>query len=488
MKKPFINSSLKSLILLLLLVVGTTNLTAQTHSEKIAQLMRTYEDFKQFNGSVLVAENGEVIYKDGLGMANFEWDIPNTADTKHRLGSITKQFTAALILLLVEEGKIELDKPVTAYLPEYPANTGAKITIHHLLTHTSGVPNYTAFPNFFKDLSRNPYTPKESTELFKDKELDFEPGEKFSYSNSGYNLLGYIIEEVTGKSYEDALEEMIFTPLNMKDSGYDHHEMILKKRATGYQKSGSLYRNSPYIDMSIPYAAGSLYSTAEDLYKWDRALKSNKLLTNASKKLMFGEYASAWGGSYGYGWHVNYIPIENSKDSLKVISHGGGINGFNTNIFRIPEDDNLIVLLNNTGGANLNAITLSIKNILYNEPYSSPKQSVALALLERINKDGLEAGLSHFENLIKMDSYKLSEGEMNSLGYQFLAENKTEEAIAIFKLNVKQFPESSNTYDSLGEAYLKTGNKDLALENYKIAHKLNPKNLNAKKIVEDLSL
>lgn len=488
MKKTFINSALKSLFLGLFLIVSSVHLNAQSHSEKIAELMRTYEEFKQFNGSVLVAENGEVIYKDGLGMANFEWDIPNTADTKHRLGSITKQFTAALILLLVEQGKIELDKPINTYLLDYPESTGSKITIHHLLTHTAGVPNYTSFPNFFKDLSRNPYTPKESTELFKDKELDFEPGEKFSYSNSGYNLLGYIIEEVTGKTYEEALEEMIFTPLNMEDSGYDHHERILKKRATGYQKSGNQYKNSPYLDMSIPYAAGSLYATAEDLYKWDRALKNDELLTKASKKLMFGEYASAWGGSYGYGWHVSYIPLEKGDDSLKVISHGGGINGFNTNILRIPEDDNLIVLLNNTGGANLNAITLNIKNILYDEAYTSPKQSIALVLLEKINAEGLDAGLVKFEELLKMDSFQLIESEMNSLGYQFMGENKTEEAIEIFKLNVNQFPESSNTYDSLGEAYLKIGNEELALKNYKIAYKMNPKNLNAKKIIEDLSL
>ena len=163
-----------------------------------------------------------------------EWKIQNSADTKHRLGSITKQFTAMLIMQLMEEGKLKLDVPMTKYLPEYPKENGDKITIHHLLTHTSGLPNYTSFPSFFGDTSRDPYTPQEFVSYFADSTLNFEPGEKFAYSNSGYFLLGYIIETVTGNTYEDELRTRIFNPLAMDDSGYDNHPDILEKRASGY--------------------------------------------------------------------------------------------------------------------------------------------------------------------------------------------------------------------------------------------------------------
>ena len=237
----------------------------QSKTKQLDDLLNKYTQYGQFNGSVLVADQGKIIYKKGFGMANMEWDIPNAPDTKHRLGSITKQFTAMLIMQLVADGKLDLQSPVSKYLPDYSHVNGDKITIHQLLNHTSGTPNYTSFPKFFKEMSRNSYTPTEMLETFADSTLNFTPGERFAYSNSGYILLGAIIEKVTGKSYEKVLQEKIFDPLKMKDTGYDHHNAILKKRATGYEMKGSLPENSPYIDMSTPYAAGSMYSTVEDL-------------------------------------------------------------------------------------------------------------------------------------------------------------------------------------------------------------------------------
>ena len=197
--------------------------------------MKTYHAYDQFNGSILVADKGDVIYSKGLGLANMEWDIPNASDTKHRLGSITKQFTAALILQFVEQGKLDLNAPIAKYLKNYPKAQGDKITIHHLLTHSAGIPNYTSLETF-QDIYRNPYTPKEFLTVFQDSVLEFNPGEKFAYSNSGYFLLGVILEEVSGKSYETLLHENILSPLNMTATGYDHHDRILKNRATGYFK------------------------------------------------------------------------------------------------------------------------------------------------------------------------------------------------------------------------------------------------------------
>ncbi len=266
----------------------------QNKTAQLENLLNKYTEYGQFNGSVLVADKGKVFYKKGFGMANMEWDIPNAPDTKHRLGSITKQFTAMLIMQLVAEGKLDLQATISQYLPEYSKVNGDKITIHQLLTHTSGTPNYTSFPTFFKELSRDPYTPTEMVRLFADSTLTFTPGEKFAYSNSGYIVLGAIIEAVTGKSYETVLQEKILDPLNMKNTGYDHHSTILKKRAAGYEMKGSKPENARYIDMSTPYAAGSMYSTVEDLFLWDQALYTEKLLPKKYRDMMYEKYVPAF--------------------------------------------------------------------------------------------------------------------------------------------------------------------------------------------------
>ncbi len=479
---------LKALTFLCFITLMSSQIiTAQTQSKaaQIEDLINLYSEYGQFNGSVLVAEDGEVIYKNGFGKANMEWDIPNAPNTKHRLGSITKQFTAMLILQLVEEGKLKLDVPITTYLPDYPKATGDKITLHHLLTHTSGIPNYTSFPKFFDDTSRDPFTPTDFILQFKEMELEFVPGEKFSYSNSGYFLLGVIIEKVTGKSYEDNLMEKIFKPLNMKDSGFDHQSVILKNRASGYEKRGDSYINAPYLDMSIPYSAGSLYSTVEDLYLWDRALTSNKLLSEKNKKLMFAPHIKSGSGTYGYGWGVNKMALGTATDSLTVIGHGGGINGFNTLINR-TEDQDLVVLLNNTGGTNLGEMSLNIIKILNDQPYELPQRSLANLLRDEIIQNGVEAGIAEFEKQKNSKEYILKENDMNSLGYQFLQTGKVKEAIAVFKLNVVEFPESSNVYDSLGEAYMEEGNKELAILNYKRSVEMDPSNENGKEMIKKL--
>jgi CubicO group peptidase (beta-lactamase class C family) len=190
----------KSFIGIFILLMSVNISFGQSKIEQLDELINLYTEYGQFNGSVLVAEKSEILFKMGFGLANMEWNIPNQADTKHRLGSITKQFTSMLIMQLVEQGKLKLDVPISTYLPDYPKSNGDIITIHHLLTHTSGTPNYTSFPGFFRDSSRDPYAPEDFVSVFADSTLQFKPGEKFAYSNSGYFLLGVIIEKVTGKS------------------------------------------------------------------------------------------------------------------------------------------------------------------------------------------------------------------------------------------------------------------------------------------------
>jgi CubicO group peptidase (beta-lactamase class C family) len=456
----------------LLLLITTLAAFSQSKVEKMDALMRQYVENRQFNGSVLVAENGKVIFKKGYGMANMEWSIPNAPDTKFRLGSITKQFTAMLVMQLVEKGKIKVNDKITTYLPDYPKATGDKITVHHLLTHTSGIPNYTNFPKFFENLSRDPYTPDAFVKQFSELPLEFEPGSTFNYSNSGYFLLGVLIEKVTGKPYAQVLQEQILTPLQMKDTGYDLFEPILAKRAAGYEKKGSKFVNAAYLDMSIPYAAGSLYSTVEDLYLWDQALYTDKLISASSKAILFTPFLS----NYAYGWGVSKMKMGELKDSLLTIGHGGGINGFNTIITRLPKDKQLVVLLNNTGGAPLGAIQKNLLNILYNQPVMPPKKSIADAFRQTLTSSSLEKAVQQFQTLKTDKAYVLNEGEINALGYEFLAEGKKKEALAVFDLNVEAFPNSFNVYDSRGETYMALGDKAASIKDYKKSLELNPRN------------
>ena len=451
---------------------------AQDKARQIDELVSVYNKYGQFNGSALVAEHGNVILKKGYGLANMEWNIPNEPDTKFRLGSITKQFTATLILQLAEQGKLKLDGKVSDYLDSYRKDTGGKVTIHNLLSHTSGIPNYTASQGFFQNVSRNPYGVADFIKQYASGDLEFEPGTKFNYSNSGYFLLGAIIEKVTGKPYEQVLKENIFDPVGMKNTGYDHYDQIISKRATGYIKTPKGYQNAPYLDMSIPYAAGSLYSTVEDLYLWDQALNGEKILSAKSKEAMFTVNLS----DYGYGFVMTKVTLGPNKLIVPTVHHGGGINGFNTTIVRLVGDNDLIVLLDNTSqGRYLDKMVEGITNILYGQPFEPAKRSIAEALRTTVVEKDAAAAIKQYRELktTKSNEYDFSEAELNTLGYQLLQLGKNHEAIEIFKLNVEAYPQAFNTYDSLGEAYMVNKEKELAIANYKKSLELNPKNAGA---------
>jgi CubicO group peptidase (beta-lactamase class C family) len=475
------------LILFFLLMVSGCLLFSQDKAAKIDELMRTYSEYGNFNGSILIAENGKVILKKGYGMANMEWNIKNEPDTKFRLGSITKQFTSMLIMQLVEAGKIKLEDKIIKLLPDYRKDIGDKVTIHHLLTHTSGIPGYTELPDFFEKVSREFYKAGDFIKKYCSNDLKFEPGSKWEYSNSGYFILGAIIEKITGETYEDVLKEKIFRPLKMETSGYDHYSTIINKRASGYEKSASGYVNAAYLDMSIPYSAGSLFSTVEDLYLWDQALYGENLLGQKYKDLMFKPQVPAFGGNYAYGWVITQQNIGNEKKT--IISHGGGINGFNTLICRIIDDKNLIVLLNNTGGTFLEIMAHMITNILYDKPYNLPKKPVSAVILKVIEEEGIESAIKKYNDLksLHKNDYDFGENQLNTAGYRLLSQKKNREAIEIFKLNIENFPNSSNLYDSLGEAYMINGDKELAIKNYEKSVELNPKNTNGIKALKNLN-
>jgi len=477
--------ALRLFTLFIVAFISATNTFAQQNVQKIDGLLKQYYDYGQFNGSILVAEKGKIIYEKGFGMANMEWAIPNQPDTKFRIGSVTKQFTAALVLQLVEEGKIKLDGKITDYLTDYRKDTGGKVTIHQLLNHTSGIPSYTSRPKFFAEISRNPYGVSDFVKKFASGDLEFEPGSKFSYNNSGYSLLGAIIERVTGKSYETVLTERILKPLGMTNSGYDNHAPVLHKRASGYQKTPDGFVNAAYLDMSIPYAAGSIYSTVEDLFKWDQSLQEDKILSAESKRLMFTPGL----GNYGYGIRITDQPIGKTGQKIKTIGHGGGINGFNSLLLRAVEKQQTVIILDNVNlGQHHGKITNAIISILNGQPVEPPKRSIAETLYKIAIEKNVASAVTEYRRLKAENSpaFDFSETELNTLGYQLVGMKRMKDAIEIFKLNVEMFPTSGNPYDSLGETYLADDQKDLALANYKKAVELDPANANALLIVRRL--
>lgn len=286
------------------------------------------------SGSVLIARDGEILLAKGYGPANREYGVPNGPETKFRLGSVTKQFTAMAILILEEQGLLGVDDTLDKYYPGYPH--GERITIHSLLTHTSGVNNYNNLPDYHEKMML-PYSIAEVIDWFKSDSLLFEPGERWSYSNSGYVLLAYIIEKVSGLSYEAFLQENIFEPLGMSGSGQDKHFAIIENRASGHAHYGLQVDQALYRDMPFTSGAGSLYSTVTDLFLWDQALYSEKLVSKSTLEKMFTPYKEG----YGYGWFVGDV------FGRKMISHRGGINGFLTNIARFVDDGVLVVCLFN---------------------------------------------------------------------------------------------------------------------------------------------
>lgn len=497
MKKYYLFSSV-CLFLLISLTLGSAQVTGNTDvgnaqfsstdkADKIDQLVSTYAEYGKFDGAILVAEEGNVIYQKAFGWANREWDIPNQMDTKFRIASMTKQFTAMLIMQLVAEKQLSLSEPISTYLPEYPKESGNQINIHHLLTHSSGIPNYTSFRDYRSIMGKS-MQPTEIIQLFADSSLQFTPGERFNYSNSGYVLLGVIVEKVSGKSYEKVLQEKILKPLQMDHTGIDKPRRLLKNRAIGYNENGARYVNANFIDMSVAFSAGSIYSTVEDLFRWDQALYTQELLPAKYMDLIFTPHIPAWGQHYGYGWNIGKKRIGNTKDYLPVVEHDGGINGFNSLIVRVPSARSSIILLNNTGGAPLYQMSDAISGILYDKSYDFPKKSLARSLYETMAKEGIAAGLSFYEKAKEASEYRLDESEMNRFGYEFLQTERTEEALTVLKLNVEAFPNSFNTYDSYGEILMMRGDKAGAIKNYKRSLALNPKNENGIQMLEKLGV
>lgn len=322
------------------------NETIDKIKKNIENYLYELEEKERFSGAILISIEGEKLISQAYGMANYELDVPNTTKTKFRIGSVTKQFTAAAIMQLHEKGLLSLEDTLDKYIPDYPK--GNKVTIHHLLTHTSGIFNHTSIECFVKNIMRNNHSALELIEEFKNLNYDFRPGAAFSYSNSGYILLGYIIEMISKQSYQQYLQENFFDKLSMHDSGHDDYIKLLKNRASGYVSRGvdRTLTNCDFIDMSVPYAAGALYSTVEDLHTWNEALFQGRVICKENLEKMLVKHAKAEEKNfYGYGFFIN--DLELGGKARRKVYHGGGIPGFFTANSVFPEDGIEIIMITN---------------------------------------------------------------------------------------------------------------------------------------------
>lgn len=326
-----------ALALTSLLLSANTYAAAPATAERMDQIARYYVT-RQFSGAVLVARGDKVLFSKGYEFANLEWRIPNTTATKFRIGSVTKQFTAAAVLLLEERGRLKVDDLVKTYFPEAPVTWG-NITLAQLLSHTAGIPNYTDRPDMMQFSARH-MTPTEIVNTVRDRPLDFVPGAQMRYSNTGYVLLGIVIEKASGMTYEKFLQENFWTPLGMKETGYDESAKVIPQRASGYAPGPAGPVNSYYVDMSTPFSAGALYSTVGDLLIWERALFGKRVLSDASLQKMTTPNKN----DYGFGLSIS------TQAGRKVITHSGGISGFNSNLTYYPDEQVVVVVLSNMSG------------------------------------------------------------------------------------------------------------------------------------------
>ena len=313
-----------------------------------------------FSGVALVADASGVVLQEGYGYANLEWNIPNTPEVRYRVGSISKQFTAAVVMKLVEDGALSFDSTLTELLPWYRADTGSQVTIRQLLNHTSGI-DRSGVPRMIAEHSCCPMPLLEEVTNYCSGDLEWQPGSKFAYNNAGYLILGAVIEEVTGVTYAEALQEKILAPVGMKDTGLDDPSVVLPRRAAGYDLTDEGIRTPSFVHATLASSAGGVYSTVGDLFLWDRALDSDDILAESTRRGMFTPGL----GDYGYGWFIMDMPVGPDHAVRSVIRHPGQGDGFRSIFWRIPEDEITIILINNVGKPSLAAMAEGILDVLH---------------------------------------------------------------------------------------------------------------------------
>jgi CubicO group peptidase (beta-lactamase class C family) len=437
---------------------------AQTKTVQLQKIMQTYHDYNMFDGAVLVAENGKLIYKQAFGLANRKWNIANTTDTKFMLGSVSKSITAMLMLIQVQKGLINLDKTIADYIPEFSKKNGSRITIRQLLSHSSGMPNYDIMKDFFPKISRQNFTREDYIKLYMDSALVFEPGTNYYYSSWGYFTLGYIMERVTGKSYAELMKADIFDKLGMKSSGSYYHTQVIGKRATGYDYSLGGHTSSDFRDQSNTMGTGDLYSTVEDLFKLHIAISNHTLLNKKFTEEMFTPGIRPW--RYGFGWFNQNFKYS-ATDSVFANYHLGMTEGFLSFFIRIPSTNSLVVFLCNSSPTHFFGIATNLIKVLYNKPVTL-KQPVHKVLETLLATAEAAKAVEEYQKMKKDTAHFYIDWlAMDQLGNQLFNLKKYEAARIIFENNAAEFPERDLVLADLAKTYDILGRKEEAIIWYK---------------------
>ncbi len=439
--------------LLLISVFWFGNLHSQIAdpSQRIDSLLTALYGRGQFNGAIVVSVQGKVIYRSAFGKTNTNQEFSPT--TQSNIASLSKGFTAMCIMILAEQGKLQYEDPIVKYLPELKKFSNG-ITIKHLLTHTSGIPDVGDLGIDDPGLTNA----KALKTLAKLKTNFREPGQKYQYSNTGYLLLATIVERITKKKFGDFLNEVILNPLEMK--------------------------NTLLLGSTVPIAVGmgGMLSTVDDLLTWEESFYTEKLVRQSTLDEAFTPFPVKEGTStYGYGWNIAF------NDGDKFIWHTGNADGFRAFIGRRLSEKIGVVILT-AGDSKRMEINEAIINIIHGDPYTLPKMPIADRLYDHISRKGIEKGIACYDSLKSNDfqNYDFSEPQLNSLGYRLLNDKKEKEAIEIFRLNTVAFPQSSNAFDSLGEAYYHAGDTPTAIKCYEKALELDPTNLSSINMLKKL--
>jgi CubicO group peptidase (beta-lactamase class C family) len=370
--------------------------------------------------SILVAKDGKAVYSKGFGSANLESGLKANPDHVFEIGSITKQFTAVAILMLEEQGKLSVDDTITKFIPEYPTQ-GKTITVHHLLNHTSGIKSYTNMESFMT-LARTDMTPIALIDKFKNEPMEFDPGTAFNYNNSGYVLLGHIIEVASGQSYEDFIQANIFDKVGMSKSYYGSMTKLIPNRARGYSETETGYRNANYLSLTLPYAAGSIMSTTGDLLKWQNAISANTLIKRSSldKAINGSTLTTGEDITYGYGF------IKGDLNGSATVEHSGGIFGYSSHGIYLPEENVYVIGLTNCDCGNVGAIVSNVAAMTIGKPYAKTEDAIALSdaqLSKWVGAYAFDAGVVRHITLKDNQLYSQREGSTNLEIYPMTATN-----------------------------------------------------------------
>ncbi|MCK0070215.1 beta-lactamase family protein [Kordiimonas laminariae] len=467
---------------LVLMLFTPLSVYGDVNKAELKELVDGYASKQGFSGTVLIARGGEILVEASYGEADIEWGVPNTPSALYRIGSLSKPLTATLVMALVEDGILSLDGTLADYLPDiYGGTPVAGVTVAQLLSHLSAIQDVPGNYNdpWWQTVARQSFAPETFAREWIKPTLNGTPGERWRYNNSGFYLLGVIVERVTGKSYAENLQTHIFGPAGMQNSGVYSNEAILKGLAQGYSRDAKGdYIKPLHIDASVSYAAAGVYSSARDIYRFDRALYGDALLSAESRTNMLTAKTAF---PYGFGWGVEHWDLSGGV-TLDVVSHTGSIPGYQSYYLRSEAAQDCVIVLNNKNqGGLVIQMGQDLMRVL------NGKHSLAAFLMPINEAQGTAAMVAAFENLGDDRSrYDVSESQMNRLGYRFLRGKHLESAIAVFRWNTELYPNSANTFDSLGEAYRTAGQQEKAIESYQKALALAPESPSATAALKEL--